>query len=59
MFERALADDYVNLGPRGPGPGKNKIIEGMKPHAGQTPPNSVETHDPHVYVLGDTAVPPR
>ena len=56
MFERTLADDYVNLGPRGLGPGKNKIIEGMRSHAGQAPPYSVEVHDFHVYVLGDTAV---
>jgi ketosteroid isomerase-like protein len=56
VFERTLADDYVNIGPRGLGPGKAKIIEGMKPHAGQAPPYSVEMHDLHVYVLGDTAV---
>jgi ketosteroid isomerase-like protein len=56
VFERTLANDYVNLGPRGPGPGKDKIIEGMRPHAGQAPPYSVEMHDLHVYVLGDTAV---
>jgi ketosteroid isomerase-like protein len=56
VFERTLADDYVNLGPHGFGPNKNKIIEGMKPHAGQAPPYSVEMHDLHVYVLGDAAV---
>lgn len=56
VFEKTLADDYVNLGPRGLGPGKSKIIEGMRPHAGQAPPYSVEMHDLHVYVLGDTAV---
>jgi ketosteroid isomerase-like protein len=56
VMERILADDYVNLVPHGPGPSKEKIIEGMKPHAGQAPPYSVEMHDLHVYVLGDTAV---
>lgn len=55
-FERTLADDYVNLGPHGLGPGKNQIIDGMKPHAGQAPPYSVEMHNLRVYVLGDTAV---
>jgi len=55
LFEKTLADDYVNLGARELGPGKNKIIEGMRPHAGQAPPYSVEMHDLHVYVL-DTAV---
>ena len=56
LFERTLADDYVNLNPHGLGPNKNTIIEGMRPHAGQAPPYSVEIHDLHVYVLGDTAV---
>ena len=56
VFERTLADDYVNIGPRGLGPRKNEIIKAMKPHAGQAPPYSVEMHDLHVYVLGNTAV---
>jgi|HubBroStandDraft_5_1064220.scaffolds.fasta_scaffold757663_1 ketosteroid isomerase-like protein len=56
FMERTLADDYVNLLPSAPGPGKKEIIEGMKPHAGQAPPYSVEMHDLHVYLLGDTAV---
>lgn len=56
VFEKTLTDDYVNLNPHGTGPGKEKIIEGMKPHAGQAPPYSVEMHNLHVYVLGDTAV---
>jgi ketosteroid isomerase-like protein len=56
VMERTLADDYVNLVPRGPGRGKKEILEGMKPHAGQAPPYSVEVHDLHVYLLGDTAV---
>ena len=55
-FERTLADDYVNLIPRGVGPGKIRIIASMKPHAGQAPPYSVEMRDLHTYVLGDTAV---
>jgi hypothetical protein len=56
FMERTLADDYVNLVRSGPGPGKKEIIEGMKPHAGQAPPYSVEMHDLQVYLLGDTAV---
>jgi ketosteroid isomerase-like protein len=56
VMEQTLADDYVNLTPHGLGPGKKEIIEGMKPHAGQAPPYSVEVHELHVYVLGDTAV---
>jgi len=56
VMEQTLADDYVNLVPSGPGPGKKEIIEGMKPHAGQAPPYSVEMHELHVYFLGDTAV---
>ena len=56
VYQRTLADDYESLNPHGPGPSKYKIIEGMKPHAGQAPPYSVEMQDLHVYVLGDTAV---
>jgi hypothetical protein len=55
-FERTLADDYVNMGPRGLGPGKNQILDGMRPHAGQAAPYSVEMHNLRVYVLGETAV---
>ncbi len=56
VFERTLAEDYVNLNPHGLGPAKNEIIAGMRPHAGQAPPYTVEMHNLRVYVLGDTAV---
>jgi len=56
VFEKTLADDYVNLTPHGRGPGKEEIIDGMKPHAGQAPPYSVEMYNLHVYLLADTAV---
>jgi len=55
-FERVLADDYVNLTPRGIGPGKAKIIEQVQAHAGQAPPYSVEIADMHIYILDDVAV---
>jgi ketosteroid isomerase-like protein len=54
--QRILAEDLVNLGPRGLGPGKAGIIKGMQPHAGEAPPYSVETQDMRIYVLGETAV---
>jgi len=56
VLERVLADDYVNLTPRGLGPGKAEIISHLQPRAGQTPPYSLDVKDMHIYVLGDTAV---
>ena len=56
VLERVLADDYVNLTPRGPGPGKAELISQLQPHAGQAPPYSLEVKDMHIYVLGETAV---
>jgi hypothetical protein len=56
VFERILADDYVNLTPSGLGPTKAEIVSHLKPRAGQAPPYSVETKDMHIYVLGDAAV---
>lgn len=55
VLERVLADD-VNLTPRGLGPGKAELIQHLQPRAGQAPPYSVEAHDMHIYVLGDSAV---
>lgn len=55
-FERVLADDYVNLTPRGIGPGKAKIIEQVRTHAGKAPPYSVDIADMHIYILGDVAI---
>lgn len=56
VFERVLADDYVNLTPSGLGPTKAEIVSHLKPRAGQAPPYSVETKDMRIYVLGDAAV---
>jgi hypothetical protein len=56
VLERVLADDYVNLTPRGVGPTKAEIISHLQPRAGQAPPYSLETNDMHIYVLGDAAV---
>ena len=56
VLDRVLADDYVNLTPRGLGPGKAEIMSHLKPRAGETPPYSLEVEDMHIYVLGDTAV---
>jgi len=56
VLERVLADDYVNLTPSGPGPGKAEILKHLQPRAGQSPPYSLETRDMHIYILGDTAV---
>jgi hypothetical protein len=56
VFERVLADDYVNLTPGGPGPTKAEIVSHLQSRAGQAPLYSVETKDMHIYVLGDAAV---
>jgi len=56
VLERVLADDYVNLTPRGLGPGKAEIISHLQPRAGQVPPYSLDIKDMHIYILGDTAV---
>lgn len=56
VLERVLADNYVNLTPRGLGPTKAEIMSHLQPLAGQTPPYAVETKDMHIYVLGDAAV---
>lgn len=56
VLERVLADDYVNVVPRGLGPNKAELAKNLEARAGQTPPYSVETKDMRVYVLGDTAV---
>ena len=56
VLERVLADDYVNLTPRGLGPTKAEIISHLQSRAGQAPPYSLETKDMHIYVLGDAAV---
>jgi hypothetical protein len=55
-LDQILADDYVNLTPRGLGPTKAEILSHLQPHAGQPPPYSLETHDMRVYILGDAAV---
>jgi len=56
VLERVLADDYLNLTPRGLGPGKAEIMSHLQPRAGQNPPYSLDVKDMHIYVLGDTAV---
>lgn len=56
VFDRVLADDYVNLTPRGMGPGKAEIMQHLQPHAGQAQPYTVASADMHIYILGDTAV---
>ena len=56
VLERVLADDYVNLTPRGPGPGEAEIMSHLQPRAGQAPPYSLDVKDMHIYILGDTAV---
>jgi hypothetical protein len=56
VFDRVLADDYVNLTPGGTGPGKAEILKHLQPRAGQAPPYSLATTDMHIYILGDTAV---
>ena len=56
VFERVLAEDYVNLTPQGIGPSKEEIIQHLKPHSGQAPPYTLETRDMRIYILGDVAV---
>lgn len=48
VLDRVLADDYVNLTPRGLGPSKADIIKHLQPHAGETPAYTLETNDMHV-----------
>ena len=55
-FDQVLADDYVNLTPRGLGPGKADILEHVRARKGQAPPYSIEIADMHIYILGDVAV---
>lgn len=56
-YDRVLADDYVNLVPRGVGPGKAEIIAGIRRHPpDQGLPYTTEIENMHVYILGDTAV---
>lgn len=52
VFEKVLADDYVNLTPRGIGPGKADV----RRDAGKTPPYTTDAENTHIYILGDTAV---
>lgn len=54
--DRILCDEFVNLAPNGLAPGKAKLRETWKAHAGQAPPYTVESSDMRIYVLGDTAV---
>jgi hypothetical protein len=56
VFQRVLAEDYVNVTPQGIGPSKAEIIQHLKPHSGQAPPYTLETRDMRIYILGDVAV---
>jgi len=56
VIERVLADDYVNLTPRGIGTGKAEMIEHLRSHAGQAPPYSLQADEMHIYVLDNVAV---
>lgn len=56
VLERVLADDYVNLTPRGLGPTKAEILEHLRPRAGQAPPYTVKNSEMQIHVFGDTAV---
>jgi hypothetical protein len=55
-MERVLADDYVNLVPRGMGPGKAEIVQNLRQHGNQSLPYTAEIEGMHIYLLGDTAV---
>lgn len=55
-LDRILADDFVNLAPNGPAPGKDQLLKNWRATAGQAPPYTVETADMRIYILGDTAV---
>jgi hypothetical protein len=56
VFENVLADDYVNLIPRGMGPGKADIVSGIRRDAGKTPPYTTHAEHMHIFILGDTAI---
>ena len=53
VMERVLADDYVNLVPRGIGPGKEELVKTFQAHQGEAPPYSVRQQDMHIFVLSE------
>ena len=56
VWQRVLSDDYVNLVPRGLGPGKAELVRNLQPRSGQAPPYTLRTSDMHIHIFGDTAV---
>jgi ketosteroid isomerase-like protein len=56
VLQKVLADDWVNILPRGTGPSKTELISHLQPKAGQAPPYALETKDLQIHVFGDTAV---
>jgi ketosteroid isomerase-like protein len=56
ILDRVLADDFVNIGPNGPAPGKAQLLKNWQLRAGQAPPYTVETSDLRVYIFDNTAV---
>jgi len=55
-IERILARDFAGVGSNGPVPGKSELLRTLRPHAGQSPPYTVEHSDMRIFLLGDTAV---
>jgi len=56
VFEKVLADDYVNLTPHGMGPGKAHIVADVRRDDGKLSPYTAEAENMHIFILGDTAV---
>jgi len=55
-IERILADDYTGVGSNGPIPGKAQLLTGLRPHAGQAPPYTVERSDMRIFLVSDTVI---
>lgn len=56
ILDRILADDFANIGPNGPAPGKAQLLKNWQSRAGQAPPYTVETSDLRVFIFDNTAV---
>jgi hypothetical protein len=56
ILDRILAEDFANIGPNGPAPGKAQLLKNWQSRAGQAPPYTVETSDLRVFIFDNTAV---
>ena len=56
VFDRIVADDWVNLNPTRIGPNQATILERYRERAGHAPPYVAKEEDLQIYLLGETAV---